>query len=347
MKHFLTLFILGIFLSGNSQTLTLTQAASEPHVGDSSYYYLLDSSAYPNILPVAVTGSNVLWNFTNLNVLQNSANSAYLSPSAVPSASAFAGTTMVQKQGALYNFYKSASSPTTQTEMLGSVSNSINITFTNSAVIAKYPITYGSSFSDNVAGAFTFSVNGTFTGTVSTVADGTGTLQLPGGVVFTNVLRLKSVQQLNLSLGIIPFGTAKQTVYNYFHASQKFPVLNITYSSVSLLGSSSPSVSAVVTANSKVVTVGLEELNIFEQSILTYPNPADDEITVNFRNPFGEKVTCLLFSDQGALVLEKDLRCADDMKEKLKTKDLPNGVYFLSISNGQDRLGRKLIVQHN
>jgi hypothetical protein len=95
------------------------------------------------------------------------------------------------------------------------------------------------------------------------------------------VLRVKSVQTINLGLGIIPFGTAKQTVYNYFHSSQKFPVLNITYTSLSIIGSASPSVSAIVTGNSKTIIVGLEEEGMDLSDLSLYPNPAQEVIFID------------------------------------------------------------------
>ncbi|HQQ94868.1 MAG TPA: hypothetical protein PLQ93_09955 [Bacteroidia bacterium] len=331
MKTCLIVLLACTFSGLQAQGLILTQAANEPQVGDSSYYYVLDSSAYPNILPTAVTGSNVVWNFTNLNVLGISANSAYLSPSAVPASSAYPGSTVVQKQGALYNFFKSISSPQAQTHMLGSESGSLSITFTNSAMLAQYPMAYGNSFTDNVAGAFTYSINGTFTGSVSSVADGSGTLQLPGGVVFSNVLRVKSTQKLNLSLGIIPAGTAMQTVYNYFHASKKFPLLNITYTSLNLLGSSSPTVSAVVTANSKVVTVGLKEEEFDQAQLPLYPNPSSEFVMVDLGLFEWKLCHCEIYDYQARLLYAADLNPSVMNPGSIPVSQLAEGVYLLKI----------------
>lgn len=326
-----------------SQSLVLTQAAYEPIPGDSSYYHVLDTNSYASGLPLSTTGNNSVWNFGSLVSTSIKANSAYLLPSAVPGSSNYPTATMVQKQGGLYNYFKSVSSPSTQTEMLGINSNTLNLTFTNTAILAKFPVSYGNSFTDNISGTFNFSISGTFNGSLSTQADGSGTLHLPGGLSLNNVLRVKSVQTIQLYLGFIPFGTAKQTVYNYFHASQKFPVLNITYSSLSITGSATPSLSAVVTGNSKSIIVGLNEWRESALGLRLYPNPMKDEIFIELENTEGE-VSLDVFDSKGTKLLTHSYTITKSASETLSLKELANGFYFVNVRAGNQVLQKKIVV---
>lgn len=45
---------------------TLTQAANEPAVGDTEDLYAIDTTAFSSGLPIAITGSTAVWNFTGL-----------------------------------------------------------------------------------------------------------------------------------------------------------------------------------------------------------------------------------------------------------------------------------------
>lgn len=344
MKTFILICLSSVTAFSQAQSLVLTQAAYEPAIGDTSFYHVLDTSAFGSGLPVNITGNNSTWNFSALISTAVKANSSYVDPISVPSASAYAGTNLVQKQGALFNYFKSVVTPSSQTEMLGLSSNTLNLNFTNSAILAKFPVSYGNSFTDNIAGTFNFSVSGTFNGNVSTSADGAGTLQLPNGLSLSNVLRVKSVQTINLNLGIIPFGIAKQTVYNYFHGSQKFPVLNITYTSLSIIGSTSPSVSAVVTGNSKTIIVGLEEEGMDLSRLMVYPNPAKDAIYIESGWDIGE-VQIELFDAKGCNVFATQVLLNGTSTEVISLTDLPRGFYFLKLNSGSKSFQRKLILQ--
>lgn len=327
-----------------AQTLVLTQAAYEPVVGDSSFYHVLDTSAYSSGLPNSVSGPNATWNFSSLVSTSAKANALYLHPSAVPGASAYPTSNLVQKQGAVFNYFKSVTSPTPQTELLGINSSGISLTFTNSAIIAKFPVSYGNSFTDNISGTFNFSLSGVFTGSTNMQADGSGTLILPGGQVLTNVLRVKSVQTINLLLGILPFGVARQTVYNYFHGSQKFPVLNLTYSSLIVTGSTTPSLSAVVTGNSKSILVGLAENQVMYSTLDLYPNPTGDQLHIPIRDLRGQAMVQIVDA-KGREVYTEQRVFQPNTEESISLEGLPDGLYFLRLQTESQLLHGKFFRQ--
>lgn len=77
----------------------------------------------------------------------------------------------------------------------------------------------------------------------------------------------------------------------------------------------------------------------------TYPNPAREGLYVEA--DFGEwEATILqLFTSDGQLVFQEYLR-AQFLNTKIPTEKLPNGLYFLSLRNGQGILSKKIVVKN-
>lgn len=345
MKKILLCVFAFVSIQIKSQSLILTQSFNEPVIGDTNYTYAVDTSAYTAGLPINVTGGYTTWDFTRLGVLSTTAiPSAYVSPSVVPNSANYPGCTMAQKQGTSYTFFKSATTPTTQTEVLGLNTSTISFNFTNTAVAYKYPMSYGSSFSDNLSGSFTFSVNGTCTGSVSSNVDGFGNLFLPNGAMFLNALRAKSVQSLSLSASLVSglpasqVGTLKQTTYSYFHASQKFPVLTIDYTKVSLITSSTPTIFTVVSTNSKSFIVGTKENALNEADYDIFPNPSSG--LINITSSIDNKPKKIeIYSALSELIYQSA------EIENINISALAEGIYFLKITGDQGSVIKKIIKQ--
>ncbi len=336
MKKLLSGLLLFIFLTNNSQTLILTKAANEPVIGDTSRSLLIDTSAYVSGLNVSLTGGNTVWTYTNLVGTSNSLTSSYLSPASSPSPANYPGCTVVQKQGTLYSYFKSVTSPSTQLEFMGVTSNSLTMNFTNTAVFAKYPFTFGNTFTDSFSGSFTFSTSGTANGNATVTADGTGTLNIPDGT-FTNVLRVKSYQVINFSVGIFPAGSLKQTVYNFYHATQKFPLLTIDYTTLTITGQT-PSVTTQVSGNKNNFTVGLKENVINNLNAKLYPNPADNVLNV-YIDDLAKAKEILIFNELGQKVYKSVF------ENKIDINTLPKGIYIIEIKTEQGSFRKKFVKE--
>ena len=325
MKKIIVILLSIIFCNINGQTLT--QTFNEPKVGDVDKVWDIDTSAYFAGLPITTTGSNVVWNFTSL-VTGSVSLLTYLTPTAVPSATAYTGCSMVLEDNGSYTFLKSVTSPSAQTELLGLDIGFGSVKLTNSAIAAKYPVSYGYNETDQVSGSFSSTItNGTCSGNMVTVADGSGTLNLPSGVSLTNVLRLKSVLNITLTAFFIPVATAKRTVYSYYHSTKKFPILNITYTEVGATAST-PSVTGVVTGNYFVLIGEAENERLTNKSVNFYPNPVQNSL--NFTNVNQLKSGEIkIYNQLWELVLNKPFENQVDISE------LESGIYYYQIqSNG-------------
>jgi hypothetical protein len=318
---------------------TLTQATHEPTIGNVTKIRQLDTSAFTSGLPLSGTGANQVWDFSNAHALNTETiTNIYAAPSDYTQSASYPGATIVQDlPGNMYTFFKSVSSPTAQAEIVGIDRPSIKMTFTNSAIVIQYPAGLGFSVSDDVSGTYSVgTINGPVEGETQTVADGTGTLILGPGATFSNVIRLKSVQNLTLTQGSLT-GTLKQTVYNFYDQAQKFAIINISYIEMAMAGGS-PSVTAGMFANANnYATVGIDENNSLANSLQLFPNPASQ----------------LLFVNTGAAVKSVALFNMAGTKVPVQEKDgvinvstLPNGIYFLKLESATGTVARKVVVAH-
>lgn len=332
MKKLLLLFILLTAAYSKSQVLTLTQSVYEPVAGDTSRAYIMDTTAY-GILPVAPTGSNVTWNFANLVNTNSIVSTAYVNP-ATSTVTSPVGCNLIQQQGGSFTFLKSTSTPSTQTELMGVNFGTISVTFTNTGVLARYPITYGYSLTDNLSG----SVGGTAqaTGTVTGLADGHGTLVLPNGNVYNNVLRVKSTQVINVNVLFFTVASLRQTVFSYYHASSKFPVLTINRSTTTF--STNTTEAVTVTANKDTYVIGLKENELPQLQFMFFPNPAAESIQLALFN--GKEPESIRITD----VAGKEIAVYNH-QSTINIEQLKSGLYFLEVTSDGHK-GRQKFIKH-
>ncbi len=90
----------------------------------------------------------------------------------------------------------------------------------------------------------------------------------------------------------------------------------------------------------KVSLSGINEMELFNNSVLTYPNPCNNDLFI--KNPFGIEITnARIFSIAG-----KEICLSLTNKEKINVTTLPEGMYFLQLNVSEAILTRKIIVKH-
>lgn len=327
-----------LFSCSLNAQLSLTQSFNEPKPGDVETTYRMDTSAYTSGLPNSVSGNNVVWNFTNLKGMEPAFTSNYLSAASVTSAASYTNCNLVQESGGAYTYFKSATTPTTQTELLGINVYSLAATFTNTGIIAKYPINFGSTSSDNLSGTFTSTVSGTCSGTINTTADGAGTLNLPGNITLTNVLRVKSSQTVVLTATFVPVATLKQTLYNYYHASQKFPVLSVSYDYLTSIFISNPTVNGSVMGSTNYFVVGINEITLESNAVKLYPNPSQGELNIDLQNGLN-LLQCKIYNQLGELVL------LSKAEHRVNISNLNAGLYSIEVLTDKGVLRKKIVKE--
>jgi hypothetical protein len=340
MKKILLSAFTTIACLANSQNLTMTKAAFEPAAGDIKSTVSLDTSFYTTGLPTNITGTNVTWDFSNLAI---NSTVGVISSSFIAAASATVppptGATLAEDQGGSYTFYKSVTTPTTEFQLQSIKFGTVALTFTNTALIARWPVSYGYDVIDNISGtAQQGTVNAQFTGSVHTVADGSGTLKLPLGNNFMNVLRLKSVQTITVTIfTIIQIATVKQTIYQYFKAGDKFPVLTVNASSTTF--SSQTTDATTANGNAAYLPIGIKENSLKPVNFNVLPNPANTEVSVQLEN---NKIASSLVLINSIGQTLKSISNTNTMN----VSEIPSGVYYLEVHSGDHSARKPVMITH-
>lgn len=319
-----------------TQAQTLTQSFNEPVVGDVDKNYRLDTSAYTSGLPISITGTNCVWNFSNLTGTFPMIVDSFMLPAAAVGATAYPGASFVQHRDQLYTYFKS-NTTSTQTELLGAYSPSMSLTFTNSAIIAGYPVNFGYNLTDPVSGTFRYNTtNGACNGNITISAPATGTVNFPNNVSIPNVICLKSVEILTLSVNLFPFGTFNQTIYNFYMPGKKFPILNINYTTYQFIAGT-PTITAYVYGSNNYYTVaGIPSAQLDASSIQVYPNPFHDQLNIQ-TNAMPYENTYSVFDLSGQLMF------SSIGVGSFETAELAPGIYLLEIKNKTGSYHKKII----
>jgi hypothetical protein len=338
LKHMKIIYLLLSFtLTSHLFCQTITQSANEPVVGDVDSNYSLDTSAYTSGLPLNIKGANAVWDFSKLSGAFPVVIDSFINPAAATGATAYPGATYSQHRDNIYSFFRSSSNPQ-QTELMGAYSPSLSLTFSNTAIIAAYPVSFGYNLSDPVSGTFKYNnQNGACNGSITISADAQGTVLLANNVTFTNVLRLKSVEELTMSVGLFPVGSIRQTVYNYYAPGKKFPVLSFTNTKYQLFAGT-PTITTLANGNYNYFTVAGVKEREMQQAGFLYPNPFTDKIFVDPASEAGNEEYRIC--DLNGRVLQS-VRTVTE----IDAASLASGLYFAEIKTGTLTKRQKMIKE--
>ncbi len=340
MKKLYFLFTAFIGIAGlnvNAQ-LTLTKLANEPVAGNTYTNVAYDSVA---IIPKS-TGAAQVWNFSAATKRVGSNVEipySFTTAAAVASASNYAGCNLVEvgNSGSVYTYYKTTP---TQFELLGQSFSGGGFNFSNSAIVAVWPIAFGYNVIDPIAGSVTLgALTANATGNQTVSASGNGTLILPGGITLSNVLQVRATQSLTASL-LIATATINATNFQYYHASEKFPIVNVSYQRIVTAGSS-PTVTAGMSINASAIPIGLKEYNLSASDVQLYPNPATDLVMLEFTNPSINAFELEVYNQLGQLVHRKAYTNTNTASCHLN--ELSTGIYFFKLKTNQGVLTKKVV----
>lgn len=330
-----SLFVLGVFTLSSQ---TITQSFNEPSIGEVDINYKLDTSAYTAGLPIHQAGTSVLWDFTGLTGMFPIIYDSIHAPTALPSGSLYPGASYCYEQDIAQSYFKT-NTVTAQTELMGIYSSTLALTFSNTALVATYPISYGYNSVDQVSGMYTLGTNtGACNGSITVSAPATGSINFPYGVSFNNVLLLRSVQQLTMSSGLFPLGTIRQNIYRFYVPQRKYPVLTVRYQVYQLLAGT-PTITALVAGNNNYFSVaGINSNEAINSTLSLYPNPFTTQLSIV--NAAAAEITeVILYSIDGREVLR-----GTDI-QSLRLNDLPIGLYSAELHSSRGLWRQKVIKE--
>ncbi|MCC6370430.1 MAG: T9SS type A sorting domain-containing protein [Bacteroidia bacterium] len=340
-KTVFTLFLLAS-ISEINLAQSLTKAEQEPVVGD-----LYATKAYDSTLAVPKSvGINQNWNFSSLVQTTLTASSAYISTTSLPSTSLLPGATLAEDLGGgEYNVYKSTTTPASQFELIGRISvtgNTANVLkYTNTSILYTWPMTSTTSFTDNYNGTV-IGMPGSYTGTKTVAVTGSGSITMPNGTNYGNILQVKTNEKMVTSVSISTFNisyTTNITMYEYFHPTQKFPLIRVTYE-INYDGINPADTSVLIDVNTNI-NVGIKkETNLILYTL--YPNPAKNELNMKLDNPSNQNCFLTIENMEGKFVKSFDLGNDNRIETKLSIEELPPGIYFVKTKQGDNWSVKKI-----
>jgi hypothetical protein len=220
---------------------------------------------------------------------------------------------------------------TAQWELVGE--GTFNLT--DSKVLMKWPVTFGSTWNDSYAGNTFF---GPGTGTISASASGHGQVILPGFIFYNNCMQVTTHDEVQLTAAGM---TLTQHQYLYYHDTQRFPILTVTYSE--LKDGTDTTKSYDIEVN-YLLAVGLNDYN-FDASFAIYPNPASNHFNVKLSNENAENCGIEIFNITGQKIKQLDLGNAGTIDQKIQIDDLSTGIYMVKTRLGDKTSTRRLVVQ--
>lgn len=274
---------------------TITKLFNDPAIGDVINNYTLSGT-----VDNSAVGNNVI--FDNSGLMKAAASAtAYTAPSS-SEIGAFPGSTIKMNNSGNVILYKATA---TKLEITGFVTAALQLNFSaDNGTVITYPAAFGHSETDNASGTFSSSGgSGLFKGTITTTADASGTL-LIGPKTYTNVLRLKSVQNFNLYQStdtnyLFPVGTMTNISYLYYDSLHKFPLLNSAQSnfSIPILNINQNNISAEALDEAFLsVTEATDDTHFY-----IAPNPTNDYVLLHTGNA-KSFTSYKIFSIEGKLI---------------------------------------------
>jgi len=312
-----TLFFLIASATVLSAQTTVTKAFNDPISGET-----VNNVNVNGTVDNSATGANTT--FSNSSLTQGSASVTTYSTPTAGDISTFPGTTIKMVGGGNTVYYKQTAA---KLEITGLVTPDATLNFsTNNGTFISYPASFGYSENDTASGTFSATAgSGNFSGTIAITADASGTL-LIGAKTYTNVLRVKSVQNFSLTLSGFPVGSVVNTAYTYYDSTHKFPLLSTTNAVITVLGT--PQTTNVAQALNETFLATSDSVKRDEFKI--YPNPAQDFI--EFKGDLSKYSKANIYSLDGKLIKTSDLRSG-----KVEVSELPPSAYFIEFSGNKSQ----------
>lgn len=331
-------------LAGKAQ-YTITAAAS-PVVGDTEYTWSADTAG----VSTGSAGTGQTWNYTGIVISPTAAvnSNTIVAKTAAPNYTAFPSATVAQEdQGGNYSFYDYSSSAAT---IYGSSDGTVTIVYSNPETLYTIPFSYGSTSSDTYAGTFTTSsIPATITGTVNTTGSGTGTLNMPGGKSYTNVLKVKAALHQVISASAVGYTSTTDAIsYVYISSVSKNAILTVNVSTTTVASGTNTNTSydKSVNVNRNLQLTGIQDY-AQDMNFSMYPNPAAAEVSLHFVLTQGENYEMTMYNAMGQSVRSHALGKLSPgiYNETIDLSGLSKGVYYVNLKGTHTSGVQKLIVQ--
>ncbi|MES2560216.1 MAG: T9SS type A sorting domain-containing protein [Bacteroidota bacterium] len=308
MKQALTLLASCLVL-GTAQGQTQLTSSEMMPVGTS---FKMKTVTNESIIDTTIQGANVTWNLTGL-VTDNSAdefNVQVVTPASTPFGGSFSNANYAFKESPdiAYRYFNLTS---TKMERVGSYTTSANV-YSNPQVEYVFPLAMGVSNHDTWA-----NTNSSFGGTYDLKCLGYGTLKLPG-VTYDSALMV----EVTLDETILGF-----TSYFWYSSKNGMPLLQYVIGD----GFFIPTFAQYTYTSS--ITTGVKEAGKLHIEGLSYNNPVQEVLTLNFAEDT-QPLVYTIVNQLGQVVTSGSIKeIQKNQQENIDMQQAEAGMYFLNLSN--------------
>jgi hypothetical protein len=349
--HLLLFLFTGASWLSAAQAPTLTAANMNPLIGDK---FVIHNCNTNNVLPGA-SGADTSWDFSSLATLSAqsidtgtaiaaastqtdalfpASNLAIITPSSSSTAYYIENDTILAQNG----IYVSPEEYTAYSDPMDQL---------------QFPFTYNNTFTDYYSSLVVYTpaggstVNAVNAGNITVTADAYGTLTLPGTpepVVFSNVLRVHSIQPYTDSVGVLGAPLLEYTIESYIWYTPYYhnPLLIISTTTGS-------GVSTKLVSYSSLQLAGPERVasqNTVDASLELFPNPVKDELNIRYNTVNNENVNITLSDMLGREVaVIADSYTHGTQQLGYNTSGLPEGIYLVRFQTSAETITRKVEVE--
>jgi len=93
--------------------------------------------------------------------------------------------------------------------------------------------------------------------------------------------------------------------------------------------------------------VGINEVKtVFNSNVTLVPNPNSGAFSLIFTLPSEENINYSIYNPLGQEILKGELSRVSSNLFDVNLTDQPNGIYFINISNGKEKVVKKMIISH-
>ena len=295
------------------------------------------------------SGKNAVWNFNNLH--EKAQHSVFfIKASNAPNSSKFPGSTIAVRYNpevglgslqAKYEFYSESDNGL----ILRGLVNNIDelLTYTDAQTLLTYPFTYQSNNADDFKAAYSLStgIDVTEDGSINTVADAYGTLNLPYGT-FEEVLRVKITKNYTQTISGNGFDDSFQyteEIYNWYHCQIGYPVLTIFTQTVTLDDGTKSTVANVRYLEVDEIPEPCSAISGIEDTFVDfdlnlYPNPTEQYSQIDFNLKQNASLSVYVYNALGqvvSVVTEQQFYTSGTHRLNLDLGQVPAGMYFVEL----------------
>jgi len=334
-----SLFFIALALSSFAQSkaqVTLTAANMNPQIGWVFEQHYSDTTGINEGAP----GAGVTWNFVSMTT-NSTDTTSYIAPTGTPYYDSFSTAQVVIKTGTNYGYAKFNSDSCI---FNGFGERGTVLRFQNPYVLFKYPNSYNNittDFSSFVAydSSFGYIFDKT---TETTHYDSYGTLMLPTGN-FTDVVRLTRTTlywDSVYNMGFSFVAQSKSITHEWYKDNIKMPLARVVLDS-----NGSGTFYKSVVSYTKVLQspTSIADVDAYHSLKIT-PNPASNFLQVSGFN-MADNSAFAITNMIGNTVLQGNLTAYRNGADlQIPVNNLPAGVYFISIGNGQFTQKQRFVV---